>query len=652
VGPNPSRPLHEAWCVRVFLGRPTRISQMAVAAELVRPSALKQRSVDEIEALQVDSEAAISLSPRVRRPRGATALGAGSGEFTEQGYDFHSAAKTAMEALIYEHERALTKLREELSAEKTQAGTDNVAPPRTGRVSRVSIGGEDTSTEPLSTARAHTISAARRTGRWSLASFAPSQRGSVYSGGANSSSHTSSWDDTAHVVISRATVALSRRQSTQNFNQLRYVERCFMDQDWQVWLLESIMSFVILLNTISVGLRSETSMGSWPGWIYVDTAFASLFTLEFLMKLRLFGYRSFLSGLGRRWNQFEVLLLVFAWVEVVLAVVQATFDSSKSMLVRTLMLLRLAKLLRMLRFPVFSELLMMVNGAIGSFKTLLYSMLLACVPVCAVALLLKASLGDSTSLEVGVEMFGTLDMAFFSSWRCFVVGDCTQHDGRPLFPLVTRESGPLFGVLYCLVQFLMHFGLFNVITAIYVENTVSAAKFNVLAIKRRRLQDREVFQAKAQQLLQLIWTRYLELTELEIVGLKLEPLDERTFVFNMEAVGKLRLSREFFDDLCSLTSFTDILCDLDISDEDQYDLFETLNAKGKGSISIREFVSGIGKLRGEARKADLVYVALTVQSMQHKLERLTRLTKLEAAASGRKTHDSKGLQSETLSSAR
>merc|ERR1712003_608748 len=50
----------------------------------------------------------------------------------------------------------------------------------------------------------------------------------------------------------------------------------------------------------------------------------------------------------------------------------------------------------------------------------------------------------------------------------------------------------------------MTFGLFNVIVAIYVENTVAAAKYNDVAKKRRRIGDAKMVALKAQELVAAI----------------------------------------------------------------------------------------------------------------------------------------------------
>lgn len=420
------------------------------------------------------------------------------------------------------------------------------------------------------------------------------------------------WRRTADTVIMKAgsDFFMDSAPSLQSAHRA-FCNRLRRDKTFQFRTLETVMGFVILLNCTTIGLSSELRQ-NWVGWIVVDSVFAGIFTLELIWKFVALGVRGYFVGIEWRWNIFEFVLVAMAWMEVASALSAAeererNSPTSKSSLFRMLRLMRLAKLLRILRLQMFCDLLMMLNGAVGSWKTLIYSMVLVCIPLYGVSLILKETLGIYAGDGLGAENFQQLDQAFFTLFRCIVAGECTQEDGKPIFVMVTKTYGFGYGLIYCLVQFFMTFGLFNVIVAIYVENTVSAAKFNDISVKRQRLRDREFFEEKAEELLKMIWrfhcARNLGTAE----------------AFDEEQANRLCLTQDFFDDLILQPSFVDLLRDLDISDDDQMDLFETLDVEGLGKIDLNDFVIGIGKLRGEARKADVIGVALMLRSLQHKL---------------------------------
>merc|ERR1712087_1093493 len=84
----------------------------------------------------------------------------------------------------------------------------------------------------------------------------------------------------------------------------------------------------------------------------------------------------------------------------------------------------------------------------------------------------------------------------------------------------------------------------------------------------------------------------------------------------LKEVAHIEITPDFFEELRSYTEFQDILRDLDIADEDQLDLFDTLDVDGGGTIDLEELITGIAKLRGGARRSDIVGVGLVVRSLQ------------------------------------
>jgi len=150
----------------------------------------------------------------------------------------------------------------------------------------------------------------------------------------------------------------------------------------------------------------------------------------------------------------------------------------------------------------------------------------------------------------------------------------------------------------------MTFGLFNVIIAIYVESTVAAAKFNELRQKQHRLTDKQVFAERSLELCEVIWSRHPDNFN---VPLHQVPIEE---------LRQVRITPVFFLDLTEHKPFREILPDLDIADEEQLDLFDTLDVDGSGFLDFGEPIHGISKLRGDARRSDIISVSLMVRAMQ------------------------------------
>merc|ERR1712032_644215 len=91
---------------------------------------------------------------------------------------------------------------------------------------------------------------------------------------------------------------------------------------------------------------------------------------------------------------------------------------------------------------------------------------------------------------------------------------------------------------------------------------------------------------------------------------------------DMMQLSQIQITPSFFDQLRSFKEFQDILRDLDIADEDQLDLFETLDVDGGGTIDLEEFVVGLSRLRGDPRRSDIVSVNLIVRSIQMALNKI------------------------------
>merc|ERR1712087_680811 len=84
----------------------------------------------------------------------------------------------------------------------------------------------------------------------------------------------------------------------------------------------------------------------------------------------------------------------------------------------------------------------------------------------------------------------------------------------------------------------------------------------------------------------------------------------------LKEVAHIELTPDTFDEMRTYSEFQEILRDLDIADEDQLDLFDTLDVDGGGTIDLEELITGIAKLRGDARRSDIVGVGLIVRAVQ------------------------------------
>eukprot|EP00927_Polykrikos_kofoidii_P017842 TRINITY_DN18182_c0_g1_i1.p1 TRINITY_DN18182_c0_g1~~TRINITY_DN18182_c0_g1_i1.p1 ORF type:complete len:646 (+),score=92.83 TRINITY_DN18182_c0_g1_i1:149-2086(+) len=379
--------------------------------------------------------------------------------------------------------------------------------------------------------------------------------------------------------------------------------------------LAMLMGFVVFVNAVTLGLSADIEVKYWST---VEICFAVLFSLEILFRMWLIGLNRFVFGADWRWNIFETLLTIQSCVDVLLSWIDRSNPDTTSTqgdnawpLVRIVRICRITRFLRLLKLNLFNDLLLMINGTLGGIRTLWWSTVLVACPIYVVSILLRETIGNSEEKDECTQLFSNLPTAFFTVFRCVVAGDCTTDSGRPLFVLISAEYGWGFGVLYMVLLMFMTFGLFNVIIAIYVENTVAAAKFNSMVTKRVRLKNKQWFQEQAKLLINLVWQKHCE-RNCPHKASEIHRLDD------LHSQGReVVITRDFFEALTDDPDFGDILLNMDISDENQLDLFETLDVDDNGSIDLGELINGLCKLRGDARRSDVISMSLVLRSLSN-----------------------------------
>merc|ERR1712050_790074 len=114
----------------------------------------------------------------------------------------------------------------------------------------------------------------------------------------------------------------------------------------------------------------------------------------------------------------------------------------------------------------------MLQGMRGGIRTMFWSMVLLALTLYALAILFRETLGEGTRRY---DEFKTMAWSLFTVFRC-VMGDCTNEFGHPIFVRVMQSHGWPYALIYCIMIAVTFFGLFNAIVAIFVENTLAAAK--------------------------------------------------------------------------------------------------------------------------------------------------------------------------------
>jgi len=197
------------------------------------------------------------------------------------------------------------------------------------------------------------------------------------------------------------------------------------------------------------------------------------------------------------------------------------------------------------------------------------------------------------------DLFSTVLRSMFTVFRCFIDG-CAAPDGTPIMTYMYNIYRWWAMLVYVVCTLMVSFGLFNIIMAIFVENTLDSARTN----ESRRLQLKHHEYVKA--------AHQLNSVILEFVGCEGED----------NTSGVTGMSKATFCQIVGHPRVAEKLQDLDISIPRKEDLFEILDADMSGAVSVQELVQGLMKLRGFAGKADSVASLLAIRALQRSLSGL------------------------------
>merc|ERR1712151_472318 len=194
-------------------------------------------------------------------------------------------------------------------------------------------------------------------------------------------------------------------------------------------------------------------------------------------------------------------------------------------------------------------------------------------------------------------------------------GECSTSIGSPIIEHVTEAYGGVWGLCYSIFVFFITIGFFNVITAIFLESTTTAAVEVNLRKERMRLSDRKLWAGSVATIIRKILA-------MEPCGL---PPDGKLSTF-MEEILQVEVSRVDLNKLIKEDKdVKQVLHNLDIETHDHNKIGDILDVSHKGSISILDLVNGLKRLRGgNLKRSDVVSIDLMLQSLQEQVKGLSR----------------------------
>lgn len=396
------------------------------------------------------------------------------------------------------------------------------------------------------------------------------------------------------------------RKEAKRMSWLRYFIRTIRNSDVEA-MLDVAIGFVICMNALFIGISADHDDGS-SIWFVVDSLFSLVFLLELGMKLRWRGFTQFYTGPGRSMNYFDTLVVGFDTIQfVVFAIILGGGSALEVSILRLIRLVKVVRFIKLLKNEVFKDLMSMIQGLIGGMSTLCWSLVLFTFFVYVLSLIFRELFGRSVEHRENVtDYFNTVPRSMFTTFRCSF-GDCSSATGVPIFEHVNVAFGAWAILLYSIFVFIGTIGLFNVISAIFVQSTLLAANKMEMQKQMNRLSDEE------------LWSDSVSILMRHIVGTMELEVSLANLSAYVEEVQDLEIPKDVISEMANHQVCASALQALDISTADVGQLADMLDPDCGGTVASSEFVEGLKCLRGEPRRSDIISVNFLIREVQGRL---------------------------------
>ncbi|CAE7337534.1 unnamed protein product [Symbiodinium necroappetens] len=384
--------------------------------------------------------------------------------------------------------------------------------------------------------------------------------------------------------------------------------------------LEPLIALIIIANGISIGIQTDPLYEGWPYWMYVELGFVVLLSIENLTRTAVLGCRDFWCGAERGWNWFDSFVTSIGVADVSWQLLATDSpDIAGTLLLRCFRLVRLARVVRVFRLKIMSDLRLMVRGLVAGIWTLALAFCLLFAVLYLIAGLASFTIGrDSRMADLGMEdLFYNIPWSMFTAFRCFI-GDCNTMTGEPIMLVLAEQFGVVFVFGYVCSYMLVAMGIFNVILAVYVDITMRAAKEND-AVTAEQYNRESIRIARAtRELLKKFAAAYHVFHVIEDHAADISRLEishGATLFTDDEIHDDVAITKELFFLVIQDPAVQALMDELDLP-PNRAQLFEVIDSDGSGTLHIQELVQGLLKLRGEVNKGDVVAPLLAARSVQ------------------------------------
>lgn len=207
-------------------------------------------------------------------------------------------------------------------------------------------------------------------------------------------------------------------------------------------------------------------------------------------------------------------------------------------------------------------------------------------------------------------LFSTVPRACFTVFRCFTEG-CISVDGTPLLVHVMEASweGLTIACIYFFVYICVVFGIFNIITAILVEKTVSCGNLREAVVEEDKRQRLRRHSEKFRSLLKAFCKRQQSPTDGSDSPNRGDSKSRATSlpaVFRTTSTGDvpMEVTRDVFAYVLQLDMFQELMKEMAINVTSGEMIFDLIDVGEQGVLDIDELVSDIVESIGHLQRSE------------------------------------------------
>ena len=144
-------------------------------------------------------------------------------------------------------------------------------------------------------------------------------------------------------------------------------------------LLDVVPAVVILISAVVAGFSADIAPDHTV-WVVLEMLFTLFFIGEIVVKMKVFGLKEYMWGADWYWSWFDILCVILAIVDLSLnlsAAAEGTqSDTGALSSLKMLKLARLGRIVRLLKFKIFQELKLMIQGVFTGLRVLFWAVVL------------------------------------------------------------------------------------------------------------------------------------------------------------------------------------------------------------------------------------------------------------------------------------